>query len=178
MPDYQESEMASGYNLGDLRVAIEDANRQVLEELGDGVAPNDLVLTRLKQQRSTLIKAFAPQLIDMALTKLLNDVCRLKRSAGDADGHFDLFGGFGKIPKRVTIARGKKKDPAKLTIAEARQWLELHSERTAKAKDDDLKKVLRDCLIEAQSENETVSQVILRQRRNAESHSKELEFIP
>ena len=166
--------MVKGYNLGDLRAAIEDVVQSVAAESKCGEAQNDQVLTRLKSDRQALISAFTPQLVDMALTKLLNDVCKKKVSPFDQAGGHDLFGEYGDIPKRVTIARGLKKDTANLSIAEARQWLKRHSNRLVESHHEDFRKLFDKIAPHARSDDETISDVLSRMEEHQRSKTKEL----
>lgn len=156
--------MAGRLNLGDLRAAIEDVYRQVMDEKGNGEAPNFLVLKRLKEERALLVDHFSPQLKDMALTKLLNDVCRQNAARSASARQRDLFEGYRRIPKSVTIARGLKKDTAKLSILEAEDWLEAHSNRTVNNDYDDFRRLLNHCQAHAKSKAETLEQVLVRTR--------------
>jgi hypothetical protein len=168
--------MAKRYNLGDLRSAVEDIVRSVTEQSEYGEASNDEVLARLKYERQSLVTFFTPQLVDIALTKLLNDACKKKMSSlGQGEGG-DLFAGFGEIPKRVTIARGLKKDTANLSILEAKQWLERHSTRLVEQDNEDFKKLIERIEPHARSDNETISEVLHR-ISNRQAHNSE-ELLP
>ena len=170
--------MARNSALGDLRAAIESIVRNIMEERGDGVAPNDLVLARLKKDRSTLVQACQSQLIDMALTKQLNNVSRTKRSIGNESDEFDLFSGMGSIPKSVTITRGKKKDPALMKVSEMKRWMKNHSIRATETSDEDLKQLFRLCIRDAQSDDETATQIIMRNKEIVVNNvKKEFELI-
>ena len=165
--------MPKGYNLGDLRAAIDDVTRSVAEESKCGEAQNDRVLARLKSERQPLISAFTPQLVDMALTKLLNDVCKKSASTVGHSGEVDLFGEYGKIPKRVTVARGLKKDTANLSISEARKWLEKRSNRPTETDHEDFQKLIDRVAPHALSDDETISDVLHRISQNGHGNSQE-----
>ena len=155
--------MANRFNLGDLRAAIEAVNRDVMEERGNGEAPNSIVLARLKRDRTPLIDHFSPQLIDIALTKLLNDVCR-KNAARSAYQQHDLFDGYRKIPASVTISRGVKKATEKLTVSEAESWLESHSNRVVNNGFDGFRDLVMECRKHTKSDDETIEQILKRVR--------------
>lgn len=166
--------MTKGYNLGDLRVAIEDIVRSIAEQSRCGEAPNHEVLARLKSERRSLVTLFTPQLVDIALTKLLNDVCKRRVSPVRRGEEDDLFAGYGKIPKRVTITRGLKKDTANLSMSEARQWLERHSDRLVESDNEDFKKLIDRIEPYARSDDETISDVIQRMQQYQRGDSEEL----
>jgi len=157
-----ELTMANRRNLGDLRAAIENINREVMDEGGNGEAPNAVVLARLKQERSPLIAHFSQQLIAMALTKLLNDVCRQTAGRSAYNKQRDLFDGYRKIPRSVTILRGLKKDTAKLSVSEAEHWLDCHSDRVVNKNYEGFRRLVEDCRAHARSSDETIEQVLKR----------------
>ena len=166
--------MASKHQIGDLRAAIEGIVRDVMEKSGNGEAANDVVLARLKSERKSLVTFFTPQLVDMALTKLLNEGCQ-KRARIDAHSEQgDLFGGFGKIPLRVTIERGLKKDTANLSISEAKRWLESHSNRVVENDNGDFAKLVAECERVAESNDETIAEALNRLRQVQQAAAEEL----
>lgn len=154
--------MAKGYNLGDLRGAIEDINREVMAERGNGEALNSDVISRLKSQRSKLVNIFAPQLIDIALTKLLNEVCRRNAASNGAQSY--LFEDYSKIPEKVTIEKGIKKQTSMLTLAEAEEWILNHSKRTVKSDNEDFQRLIDDCREHSKSMEETIEEILNRKR--------------
>jgi hypothetical protein len=168
--------MARNFNLGDLRAAIDDVNREVIAEQGNGEAPNSVVLSRLKGKRSSLVSHFTPQLIDIALIKILNDVCRQSAKNTRSDSQFDLFEGYRKIPKRVTIVRGIKKETAKLTIAEAVDWLKKNSNRAVVSDHEDFRRLVDECINHSESENDTI-EVAWRRIRKEKEISSQLELV-
>lgn len=147
-------------NLGDLRAAIEDTMLVVMHESGNGIAPSDVVLSRLKSERRHLLDFCRPQLEDIALTKLLNEVCqrRTRLQANSEQG--DLFGGFGSIPKRVTLERGLKKDTVHLTLNEARGWLARHDKRIVENDNKDFQKLVDTCARYSTTGDETLGQLL------------------
>lgn len=159
--------MAKGYNLGDIRAAIDDINEEIMSKRGDGEAPNSDVLTRLKETRPSLVTAFAPQLIDIALTKLLNEVCRRKAVRQSPGSQFDLFGIYSNIPKSVTISKGVKKSTEELTIPEAEDWLRSHSKRIIDSGSDDFQRLIDDCRGISTSETDTIAQILDRKYTGA-----------
>lgn len=156
--------MTKYYNLGDLRGAIEDIYREVISEQGNGEAPNAIVLARLKDQRKLLIKHFAPQLTEMALTKLLNEVCQRSAARNSVGSEGDLFEGFSKIPKNVTVARGLKKQTVKLSIAEADEWLSNHSKRPNTDIHDEFRRLIEECRKHVKSDQDTLEAALQRKR--------------
>ena len=159
--------MAKGYGLGDLRAAIEGINREVTSERENGEASNLDVLARLKKTRPQLVEAFMPQLADIALIKLLNEVCRRKAAGSSLGGRFDLFESYPKVPESVTITKGIKKRTSKLTVEEAQDWLRKHSKRTVKNDNEDFRRLVEECIKHARSENETIEDIL--NRRHASS---------
>lgn len=146
----EELTVAKKHDLGDLRGAIDNINREVMQQQGNGEAPNAIVLSRLKSERKELIAHFAPQLIDSALTKLLNDVARKRLKKSGASDFLALFENYRGIPNSVTIKRGLKKDTVKLTISEADQWIRDHSTREVFSDTDDFRRLVDDCRAHAQ----------------------------
>lgn len=149
-------------SLGDLRAAIEDTLKVVMQESGNGVAPNGVVIGRLKSERKQLLDLFSPQLIDIALTKLINEVCQKRTRVEGNSEQGDLFGGFGKIPKRVTLERGLKKDTANLTLNEAREWLAKHDTRIVENANEDFEKLVSACERYSDTGDETIASLIKR----------------
>jgi hypothetical protein len=154
--------MAKGYNLGDLRAAIQDINRDVTSERGSGEAINSDVLARLKKTRPALVELFTPQLVDIALINLLNQVCR--RNAAGNRAQSSLFEGYSRIPNMVTIAKEKKKSTEKLTLQEAEDWIRNHSKRTIKNEYEDFQRLVDECRRLAKSDTETIEDILKRKR--------------
>lgn len=166
--------MAKGYNLGDLRAAIDDVIRSIAAESKCGEAQNDQVLVRLKSERRSLVSAFTPQLVDMALTKLINDVCKKTVLPFGRAREDDLFASFGKIPNRVTVTRGLKKETANLSMSEARRWLERHSKRLVKSDYQDFRKMFETIAPYARSDDETIADVLHRMEERQRRKTEEL----
>ncbi len=166
--------MAKTYNLGDLRAAIEEVIRSIAEESRCGQAANDQVLARLKSDRQSLVSFFTPQLVNIALTKLLNDVCKRRTSPVGQEEHDDLFSEYGKIPSIVTVTRGLKKDTANLRLFEARGWLEKHSSRLVENDHEDFRKLLDRIEPYARSENETILDILHRMKQSERAKSEDL----
>lgn len=171
----EELTVAKKHDLGDLRGAIDNINREVMQQQGNGEAPNAIVLSRLKSERKELIAHFAPQLIHSALTKLLNDVSRKRLKKNGASGVLTLFENYRGIPNSVTIKRGLKKDTVKLTISEADQWIRDHSTREVGNDTDDFRRLVDDCRRYAESEAETLERSLQRMSKKA-SVSVQLNF--
>jgi hypothetical protein len=168
--------MARRQSLGDLRNVLEEIAREVMEGASNGEAPNSAILTRLKNQRPNLIKFFTPQLVDIALTKLLNEVSGRNRARLPSGYEFDLFGDYGKIPNSVTIGRGQKKDTAKLSIAEAKSWLRNHSNRTVQSDHAGFRRLVEECEKYVESDDETIEIALERKRTAEKSTARQLEL--
>lgn len=156
--------MSKGYNLGDLRAAIEQANREVMSESGNGQASNTAVLERLKK-RDVLISSFTPQLVDIALIKLLNQVSRQSAANNIENDQYSLFDGYRKIPRRITVVRGLKMKTEQLSLAEAEEWLENRSRQVAVDEYEDFRKLISECKLFAKSDNETIEQILIRKNQ-------------
>jgi hypothetical protein len=164
--------MSKGYNLGDLRAAIADINREVMLEKGNGEAPNATVLSRLKEKRSTLVTHCSPQLIDMALTKVLNDVCRQRASRNLSNRQSDLFVGYGNVPSSITLERGLKKQIAKVSLSELEKYLINLSKQKTNEDHEDIRRLFDDCKKYADSDNELIEQLLERKQAQSPQHSR------
>jgi hypothetical protein len=158
--------MSANYNLGDLRGAIEGVYREVISEQENGEASNAVVLARLKETRKPLIDLFAPQLKEMALTKLLNEVCKRSAARNSFGYEADLFGGYRKIPAKLTVARGLKRQTAKMKIVEFEEWLLDHSKPSAKEDYNEHHRLIADCKKYATSDQDTIEQALARKMEN------------
>lgn len=136
--------MALKFTLSDLRNSIEGIHREIMREQIDGVAPNDIVLGRVRRENADGIKLMMEQLVDIALVKLLNEVSSRKGARASFDGP-DLFGEYRGIPKSVTISRGRKKSTAQLTIPQADLWLKARLEKTESDKYETFRRMVDDC---------------------------------
>jgi hypothetical protein len=167
--------MAKGYNLGDLRAAIDDTNQTVISENGIGEAHNTDVLRRLKSDRPDLLVVFTPQLVDIALTKLLNEVANRKNRRKLKGSQIDLFEGYSGIPGQLTITKGVKKPTEKCTLVELQDYLSSHSKRLADHGNEGLQKLFDECRKDAKSETETVEEI---RNRQLASVAVQKELIP
>lgn len=113
-------------------------------------------------ERRSLIELFTPQLREMALISLLNQVCQRKVSLDAYSEQGDLFGAFGKIPRRVTVKTGSKKRTIDLSINEARKWLTDHETRLVKNDNEDFAKMVAECESRAQSGDESIGSILRR----------------
>ena len=114
--------------LTDLRDALEN----VMTSIGksqDGRVSNVDAIASLRATSGELIQALSPQLIDIALTKLANEVGNRKGPRVAIQPGRDLFGNYPGVPKMITMGRGVKKSTLKATFKEAEQWLEEHQEK-------------------------------------------------
>ena len=157
--------MAAKATLSDLRNAIEAINREVMKEQGNGEASNATVLDRVMKTHAKEVELLTPQLVGIALTKLLNEVSSRKRPSANFPEGIDLFGAYRGIPKSVSIVRGKKKDTAKLKFAEVDLWLKTHSEKIRDPKYDDFRRLVEDCRPYKISEEDTLEMAMERKRQ-------------
>ncbi|MCX5495406.1 hypothetical protein OSH11_11870 [Kaistia dalseonensis] len=117
--------MSNSSTLSSLRNALE----KIMMEIGakvDGEVSNADAIAGLKARNADDIKALAPQLINIALIKLANEVGGRKRRATMTTSGPDLFGAYPGVPKMISIARGKKRNTLKSSFREADLWLIAH----------------------------------------------------
>jgi hypothetical protein len=152
--------MATKATLSDLRNAIAEIYRDIMHQ-GGWEAANAAVLAKLKDSKARELDLLAPQLIDMALIKLLNEVSSRRRRVADLSETRDLFGEY-RVPRNITIARGKKKDTAKLTFREAEIYLEIHAVKPASKRHEQLRRLVEACRKHVQSEQDTLETLINR----------------
>lgn len=154
--------MAIGYNLGDLRAAIDDINREIVSEKGSGEVFNSDVLSRLKKNRNHLVDAYTPQLVDIALTKLLNEVSCRKAARNSNGMQSSLFEQYPGVKNRVAVAKGLKKDVGKFTPNELQEWKNNRSKKVVQDEDDGIQKLIDDCKNISISDNETIESILKR----------------
>jgi hypothetical protein len=87
---------------------MDKINRELTLASPNGVVSNAEVLTRFKESNGADIAHLTPRLVDIALTKLLNDVSGRKKRSTTAGG-LDLFGEYHNIPQSVRFAKNVKK---------------------------------------------------------------------
>lgn len=115
--------------LTDLRNALE----AVMTSIGksqEGSVSNVDAIASLRATNSKLIDALSPQLIDIALIKLANEVSNRKGPRVATQPGKDLFGNYPGVPKMLAMGRGIKKSTLKATFREAEHWLEEHQTKT------------------------------------------------
>jgi hypothetical protein len=153
--------MAAKTTLSDLRNRIQEIYREVTRTQGDGEAPNAAVLKVLWAENNEELRVLNRQLVNIALTKLLNDVSNRSGFGGASSSTPDLFSEFG-VPRFVTITRGKKKDIAKLSYRDALLYLKAHSEKAATDRHDPLRRLLDACGKYARSDDDTLETLVRR----------------
>jgi hypothetical protein len=150
--------------LSDLRNGIEDIYRQMMREEENGEAPNATVLSRVRTTMATELDFLTPQLLDIALTKLLNEVSYRRGSNRAKTAGSDLFGDY-RIPSRVTIVRGSKKDTLKLSVREFKLYLEAHSKKAMSDRYEPYRLFLEDHLKFVNSDDDILEAIIQRKRK-------------
>ncbi len=133
-----------------------------MQEGGDGQASNAEVLERIKSAKSKEIKDLTPQLIDIALTKLYNDVSNRKGPKPLTNIGFDLFGGYHGVPKTISLSRGRKKDTSKATFLELDLWIKAHEARHNREKNIEFKRLVEDCRPFQESDDDTLEAAMKR----------------
>lgn len=160
--------MAKRAILSDLRTAIDDMNHKVMKEGGNGEAANATVLGRVRDAHADMVSQLTPQLVDRALTQLLNEVSHRKRKSALMPDGFDLFGEYRSIPKRVSLVRGLKKDVSKLNLQEADLWLKARSEKAHDKRHETFRRLVDHCRPYMTSDEDTLEVAIARKRRAEE----------
>ena len=153
--------MLARTTLVDLRNAIEAIASEVLDERG-GEASNEEILSRLKERNAKEIEFLNDKLVNITLTKLLNDVGGRKRSKTARKDDIDLFRDYPDVPQTIAIARGKKRDISTLTVYQAELWVENHNTRREDRKRNDLKRLMKDCKDNQTSVDEALAVILAR----------------
>lgn len=153
--------MQEAVTLSDLRNAMESINMDIMRA-GKWEASNEDVLERVKAEMENEIRHLAPQLIDIALVKLNNEVSNRKGPRALTTRGHNLFGDYDGIPKSVTIVKGKKKDLTKLTFPEADLWIKAHAIRIDLRKHEKFKKLVEDCRPYKKSDQDTLEMAMKR----------------
>lgn len=156
--------MAFKTTLGDLRNAIEEIYRDIMREAGNGEAPNEVVLERVRLDLADEIHELSSQLEKIALVKLLNEVSNRKSRSASGLALPDLFGDYGNIPKQVTISRRIKKSTAELTLSEASLWVDAHMKKRDDGRHLAFRKMLQDLESHQRSEEDTLATMLERRR--------------
>ncbi|MDE1991674.1 MAG: hypothetical protein KGI75_04190 [Rhizobiaceae bacterium] len=163
--------MPKNATLSELRNLMEGINRAIMAERGDGEAPNSDVLARVKAEHGKVLHELAIQLLDIALVKLNNEVNNRKGAKALTQEGFDLFGQYHKIPKGISIGRGRKKDTAKVTFFEADHYLDARRKPKDDKNDDEFKRLVEDCRPYKQSDDDTL-EICMKRKIEAEGNGK------
>lgn len=159
--------MSEKVTLSDLRNAIEDINKDVMRERENGEVSNVDVLARVRSLKSEEIGHLTPQLVNIALTKLYNEVSSRKGPKSINEDGVDLFGRYRSIPKNITLVKGKKKDTSKVTFQEADLWIKAHDTKSDETKNEDFKRLVEDCRPFKQSDEDSL-EVAMKRKIEAE----------
>ncbi len=154
--------MSEKITLSDLRNAIEDINKDVMRERGNGEASNVDVLSRVRAVKAKEIEQLTPQLVNIALTKLYNEVSNRKGPKALNDAGVDLFGNYRSIPKSITLIKGKKKDTSKVTFLEADLWIKARDTKADDKKNEEFKRLVEDCRPFKQSDDDSLEMAMKR----------------
>jgi hypothetical protein len=165
--------MPSKSTLSDLRNFMEGINRTIMGERGDGEAPNSEVLVRVKTEHGKTLKDLSAQLIDIALVKLNNEVNSRKGAKALTQEGVDLFGNYHRIPKGISVGKGRKKDTAKVTFFEADHYLDARRRPRDDKNDDEFKRLVEDCRPYKRSDDDTLE--ICMQRKIAAEGRRQLD---
>ncbi|MGC6331763.1 hypothetical protein [Rhizorhabdus sp. FW153] len=156
--------MAAKSTLSELRNGIQDIYHEVMREQGNGEVSNAAVLSRVRVEQAEALSSLAPALVNIALTKLLNDVSSRKRGKSTSSPVADLFGEY-RVPGSVTLVRGKKKDTAKLTFREAELYVKARAEKSVSDRHEPWRQLLEVCRDHVKSEDDTLEILIARVRQ-------------
>ena len=148
----------------DLRDEIEEIYRKVRDENDGNAIENAVVLDRVRNELSGILARAAPDLIQMQLVRLLNDVARRNRTDQALFFDTDLFGAYPKLKNSVSIRRGVKKDTANLTVFEAEAELARRAQKNALKPSDDLQRLTDDCRPFRKSDDDTLRTLLERKR--------------
>lgn len=149
--------------LTDLRNALEEVMGSIAKT-GDGHISNTGAIAMLRSQHGDLIEKLALPLIDIALTKLANEVGNRKGPRVPMDAGIDLFGSYPGIPKTISLARGVKKTTLQSTFSEADRWVDEHKTKAIvnTEKNEGFKKLLDKYRPYAMSDGDTIEDAIRR----------------
>uniref|UniRef100_B0SXW7 Uncharacterized protein n=1 Tax=Caulobacter sp. (strain K31) TaxID=366602 RepID=B0SXW7_CAUSK len=159
--------MSEKVTLSDLRNAIEDINKDVMRERVNGEVSNVDVLARVRSLKAKDIEYLTAQLVNIALTKLYNEVSNRKGPKSINDAGVDLFGSYRSIPKNITLVKGKKKDTSKVTFQEADLWIKSHDTKSDEKKNEEFKRLVEDCRPFKQSDDDSL-EVAMKRKIEAE----------
>ncbi|MEO6217582.1 MAG: hypothetical protein ABIO86_16255 [Sphingomonas sp.] len=135
-----------------------------MREQGDGEASNAAILERVRAERANELHFLTPELVNMALIKLLNEVSNRRAQRGNSPEGINLFGDY-CVPRIVTIIRGKKKDTAKLSFREAELYVKAHSEKSVSDRHEPLRRLLEACREYVESDEDTLETLMGRKKQ-------------
>ncbi|WP_156393984.1 hypothetical protein [Rhizobium sp. Root651] len=159
--------MSKKTTLSDFRNLMEGVNRAIMAERGDGEAPNAEVLARMRVRHAKEMKELNSQLLDIALVKLNNEVNSRKGARALTQDGVDLFGTYHRIPKGISVGKGRKKDTAKVTFFEADHYLDARRKPKDDKNDDEFKRLVEDCRPFKQSDDDTL-EICMKRKIDAE----------
>lgn len=150
--------------LTDLRNGIEEAYREVIREQGNGEAPNELVLKKVRSSLGAELIELNSNLVEIALIKLLNDVSNRKGAKAINGAGLDLFGQYRGIPKHIAVGPRKKKATAMITFVEADLWLKAHSMKASIDRNEEFRRLVEECRPFRQSDHDTLQMAMDRKK--------------
>jgi hypothetical protein len=165
--------MPEKVTLSDLRNFMESINRSIMAERGDGEAPTIEVLTRVRTNHGKALEALEGQLVDIALIKLNNEVNNRKGAKAITQEGNDLFGAYRRIPKGISVRKGRKKDTAKVTFYEADHYLDARRKPRDDKNNDEFKRLVEDCRPYKLSDDDTL-EVCMSRKIEAEGSNNSL----
>lgn len=151
--------MAKGRQLGSLRDSLARISWQIAQGDRDGIATNPEILKRIRAECGDDIERLKDDLVDMALTKLLNEANGRKRRAATDNGP-DMFG-YVALP---TISVGKEswKPVGNMSVRELSDLLRERDAKVTQDKNKLLRDILADCVQRNASEDDKVGAVLSR----------------
>lgn len=164
--------MAGVKTLVALRNDIDDLVNESFRKREGAALSTDDILKEVKRRLKSQIAAAEPDLIDIALKRLIDSVGRRKAGRRKGAGERNLFGEYPNIPQTLTIGDKKRKRTAKLSIGEAVDYLDSHSPRAVSERYEAIKRLVDDCLPFKTSDEDTIEELIARKLRSAADGSK------
>lgn len=161
--------MSKKTTLSDFRNLMEGINRSIMAERHDGEAPNSDVLVRMRATHASELEELRDQLLDIAMIKLNNEVNSRKGARALTPDGFDLFVTYRRIPKAISIGKGRKKDTAKIKFFEAEHHLDARRKPKEDHADDEFKRLVDDCRPYKLSDDDTLEACM---KRKIEAEAK------
>lgn len=151
--------------LTDIRNALE-AVMSAIAKSGDGNISNSRIIEQLRTEYGSLIDQLSRQLINIALTKLANEVGSRKGPRLVTEGAPDLFGAYPGVPKVLSMGKGVKKSTLKSTFSEAEKWITEHETKVAinRERNDGFKQLLDKYRPYMSASSDTIEDAIRRER--------------